>query len=113
MSADTGPIRDSGIQVPSILGHHHRYVASRVTPARKRDHGGGTLICKYFDLEVTVLPHSHFFSFFFFFFELHLWFMEVSRLEVKLELQLLAYTRATATPDPRLICDLHHSSPDP
>uniref|UniRef100_A0A8D1RW77 Catenin alpha-3 n=1 Tax=Sus scrofa TaxID=9823 RepID=A0A8D1RW77_PIG len=40
------------------------------------------------------------FSFFFFcFLGLHLWHMEILRLEVKLELQLLAYTIATAMPD--------------
>ena len=44
--------------------------------------------------------------------------MEVPRLGVDLELQLLAYTTATAIPGLRLICDLHHSSwqhqiPDP
>ena len=36
--------------------------------------------------------------------------MEVPRLGVKLELQLLAYAIATATQDLSLICDLHHSS---
>ena len=36
--------------------------------------------------------------------------MEVPRLEVKSEPQLLAYTTATSTPDPSLICDLRHSS---
>ena len=36
--------------------------------------------------------------------------MEVPRLEVKLELQLLAYTTAAATLDPSSICDLHCSS---
>ena len=36
--------------------------------------------------------------------------MEVPRLGVKLELQLLTYTPATATPDPSHVCDLHHSS---
>ena len=40
----------------------------------------------------------------------HLWHMEVSRLGVKLELQQLAYTTATATQDPSRICNLHHSS---
>ena len=33
-----------------------------------------------------------------------------SRLEVESELQLPAYTTATATWDPSCICDLHHSS---
>ena len=38
--------------------------------------------------------------------------MEVPRLGVKSELQLLAYatTTATAMQDPSHICDLHHSS---
>ena len=36
--------------------------------------------------------------------------MEVHRLRVQLELQLLAYTTATATQDLSSICDLPHSS---
>ena len=36
--------------------------------------------------------------------------MEVPRLGVKSELQLPAYITATATWDPSLVCDLHHSS---
>ena len=36
--------------------------------------------------------------------------MEVPRLGVESELQLPAYTRATATRDPSHVCDLHHSS---
>ena len=35
--------------------------------------------------------------------------MEVPRLGVKSELQLQAYTTATAMPDPSRICNLHHS----
>ena len=35
--------------------------------------------------------------------------MEVPRLGVELELQLLAYATATAMPDLSRICDLHHS----
>ena len=66
---------------------------------------------------------DHFFSFFllaFFLFFLgpHLQHMEISRLEVELELQLRAYTMSSATWDPSHFCDLHHSSqqcriPDP
>ena len=37
--------------------------------------------------------------------------MEVSRLEVRSELQLPSYTTATATPDPSRVCDIHHRSP--
>ena len=36
--------------------------------------------------------------------------MEVPRLAVESELQLLAYTTATAVPDLSCVCDLHHSS---
>ena len=41
---------------------------------------------------------------------LHLWHMEALRLVVKLELQLPAYTTATATRDQNWVCKLHHSS---
>ena len=36
--------------------------------------------------------------------------MEVPRLGVELELQLLGYTTATATQDFSYVCELHHSS---
>ena len=36
--------------------------------------------------------------------------MEVPRLGVKSELQLLAYITATATPDSSHVCNLYHSS---
>ena len=40
----------------------------------------------------------------------HLQHMEVPRLRVELEPQLLAYTTARVMPDPSRICNLHHSS---
>ena len=40
----------------------------------------------------------------------HLWHMEIPQLGVKSELLLPAYARATATPDPSCICNLHYSS---
>ena len=40
----------------------------------------------------------------------HPWHMEVTRLEVKSGLQLLACTTATATQDPSHVCNLHYSS---
>ena len=53
-------------------------------------------------------------AFFFFFFLVflgpYLWPLEVPKLGVKMELQLPAYTTATATWDPSFISDLHHSS---
>ena len=52
-----------------------------------------------------------FFLCFFFFLGGHLQHMEVPRLGIQSELQLSAYTTATATLwDPRYICDLDHSS---
>ena len=51
-----------------------------------------------------------FFFSFLFFLGPHPWHMEVPRLGVKSELQLLAYTMATATQDPSRIYNLHHSS---
>ena len=41
---------------------------------------------------------------------LHPQHMEVPRLGVKLELQVLVYTTATAVPDPSCVCDIQHSS---
>ena len=49
------------------------------------------------------------FHLFFVFLGLHLWRIEVSRLEAELEQQLSAYTTASATPDPSCVCNLHHS----
>ena len=39
-----------------------------------------------------------------------MWQMEVPRLGVEVELQLLAYTTATAMPNPSRACDRHHGS---
>ena len=50
------------------------------------------------------------FCFFLAFLGPQLWDMEVPRLGVKLELQLLAYAIATATRDLSCICNLYHSS---
>ena len=40
---------------------------------------------------------------------LQLWYMDIPRLGVELELQLLAYATATAMQDPSCIYDLYHS----
>ena len=50
------------------------------------------------------------FSFFFLFLGPHMQHMEVPRLGVECELQLPAYTTATAMPDLSSICNLHHTS---
>ena len=47
---------------------------------------------------------------FFCFLGLHPRHMKFPRLGIESELQPLAYTTATATPDPSYICNLHHSS---
>ena len=54
----------------------------------------------------------YFFSFFNYFFFLgpHLRHMEVPRPGVQWELQLPAYAKATATPDPSRVCNLHPCS---
>ena len=46
----------------------------------------------------------------FVFLRLHPWHMEVPRLGVKSELQLLAYTTTTANVGLSHVCDLHHRS---
>ena len=46
---------------------------------------------------------------FFVFLGLHPWHMEVPKLVVELELELPAYTTATATPELSFNCNLHHS----
>ena len=68
--------------------------------------------CTSFSVEMSLPIVCLWFFFFFFFFFLgpHPQHLEVLRLEVKLELQLPAYTTATAMPDPSRVCDLHHSS---
>ena len=61
----------------------------------------------------VLINHLDFFlflSFFFCFLGPHPWHIEVPRLRVQSELQLLAYTTATAMRDPSHIHNLHHSS---
>ena len=56
---------------------------------------------------VFLSPKIYFFCSFFCLFQRH---MEVPRLGVESELYPPAYTRASATPDPSRVCNLHHSS---
>ena len=62
------------------------------------------------DISFLCQANLSFLFYFFAFSGLHPWHMEVPRLGVKSELQLLAYTTATATRDLSCICDLYHSS---
>ena len=59
-----------------------------------------SLYCKY-----VTCP-----TFFSLFLGPHPWHMEVPRLRVESELQLLAYMTAMAMPYPSQVCNLHHSS---
>ena len=59
------------------------------------------------DQEKAVVP-GLFFAFVFL--GLRPWHMEVTRLAVESELQLLTYATATAKRDPSRVCNLHHSS---
>ena len=65
---------------------------------------------KLCQLKMTGVPWLAYFFFFFVFLGPHPRYMEVPRLGAESELQLLAYTRATAMPDPSCVCNLHHSS---
>ena len=59
-----------------------------------------------------ILPPFLFFLFFFFFFRLFRAAPKAygrSQARSSITVELIAYTRATAMPDPSLICDLHHS----
>ena len=61
---------------------------------------------------LNLLNHNgnFYLPFFFFFLWMQLWHMEVPRLGVKSELQLLPYATATAMPDLSRICDLHSTA---
>ena len=72
-------------------------------PAKEKSESEGWKLCKLVLLVCFVL-------FCFVFLGSHPQHMEFLRLGVELDLQLLAYTTAIATPDPSCIYDLHHSS---
>ena len=59
--------------------------------------------------KVNLLSYLFIICILFYFLGLHLWHVEVPRLGVQSELQLLAY-EATAAQDPSSICGLHYSS---
>ena len=69
------------------------------------------MTCKYLSAylypilkQIFSWPHIAYFHFFFLFLWPRLRHMEVPRSGIKLELQLLAYTTATVTPDPSRAC---------
>ena len=80
-------------------------------------HPGDSEICQSCCATVGTLGNI-FSLLLFFFLGSHPWHKDVPSLGVKLELQLPAYTTATAMRDLSRVCDLHHSSrqhqiPDP
>ena len=60
--------------------------------------------------EIGVTVTGRLYYFFFFFLGPHLQHMEIPKLGVESELQVLAYTTVTAMWDLRSICSLYHSS---
>ena len=67
------------------------------------------LLCEENRSSETRVKKSEAGNFFFFLFRAVPTHMEVTRLGVKFEPQLLAYVAATARPDLSCICDLHHN----
>ena len=75
---------------------------------------GESISSKYFLENLEIIFTDFFGGFFVCFCFFHFlgpypWHMEVPRLGVELELELLVYTTATAMQDPSCVCDLHHS----
>ena len=93
--------------MPHSAWAHH---ATKTANSHNKTISSNTLMTLY-DLlidSVSFLVSS--FIFFFCFLGPHPQHMEVPRPDVQLELQLPAYTTATATPDSSCICDPEHSS---
>ena len=67
------------------------------------------LIYAFFFISALRVSFLFLFSFFWSFLGPHPWRMEVPRIGVRSELQLLAYAPATVMPDPSHVSDLHHS----
>ena len=76
--------------------YHSKLIKVNINSNTIKRHSFGVCVCVCFVFFVFLGPH--------------LQHMEVPRLEVKLELQPLAYTTAIATWDLSHICNLHHSS---
>ena len=99
------------------LGHVWKYTSMTLTKKSwcTRNLTLRSTICIVYSIGFVDLIAGGFILFILFYFIL--WFLglhwrhtEVPRLGVKSELQLQAYTTATATQDPSCTCNLHHSS---
>ena len=108
--------RATAMQDPSHICtlHHSSWQCQILNPLSKaRDRTHNLMVFSWICFRCTTMgTPDHFLLKFFLFVFLgpHLRFMEVPRLGIRLELQLPAYTTATATQDLSHICDLHHSS---
>ena len=93
--------------------HHSSQQCRIVNPLSKdlypTEQGQGSN-AQQWELHLHFSRNYFFLSFCFLFLGLHPQHMELPGIGVKLELQMPAYTTATARPDPSLICNLHHSS---
>ena len=93
----------------------HRYQAQEAKEIKTASPSFFSSLLRFIYALFLLLPAvnlSFSFSFFLSFFGFlgpHLWHMEVPRLGVQLEQQMLAYTTATATPDLSCVCGLYHS----
>jgi len=87
-------------QAPHFLAHDPLWLELHLVPTRRTTH---TLSFFFLFLLFYLFIFACFLG-------LHLWPIEVPRLGVKLEQQLLAYTTATATPHLSHVCNLHHKS---
>ena len=79
-------------------------------PMRTKKHEGPTNVIIFSWLWILSISIPTFFFFNYCILGPHLWYMEVPRLGVKLELQLPVYTTATATQDPSHVCSWHHTA---
>ena len=92
------------------LGQHIKEVTRFVYTGSLGSNSLSLTVRASFYLQMKGGPLSFFLLFCFCFLEPHPRHMEIPRLGVQLELQLPAYTTATATRDPSHVWDLHHSS---
>ena len=97
----------------STQSHEEQAEIQQAKKCRKRFKSEEQRPWKNIQMQSVFRKQIHFQKLFFFFFcflEPYLQHMEVPRLGVHSELQLLAYATATAMPDLSQVFDLHHSS---
>ena len=99
------------VSFPGDMGELETPLSSEVQLSRHCPHPGLlTSVLPRHSLSCSANNHHPLFLLLFCFLGPHPRPMEVPRLGVESELELLAYTTATATQDPSHVCNLHHSS---